>query len=218
VHSGAEHAQFRARLINIPCTKRAHSRFATGNSDLLATLAAFEACLDVPRSSLKSFCQDNFISPSAFRDILSLRQEYMGALSQAGLVPPTHLRWGEDKAAAAKSLDANSSNENLIKAIVFAGTGHLAKAKLPEARFDEVSGGTVKREHEAREVKIFEREGERFPLGWRRFTKPLFPPRSSVCPPELATIRRAQFQVSLLDLFLEIRHVETVFARCDRGE
>jgi ATP-dependent RNA helicase DHX57 len=84
----------------------------------------------------------------------------MGALAQAGLIPLNHLRWGEDKGAMARSLDTNASNENLVKAIVFAGTGHLVKAKLPEARFDEVSGGAIKREHEAREVKIFERQGQ----------------------------------------------------------
>lgn len=100
-----------------------------------------------PRRSLQ-----NFISSSTFRDVLSLRTDYLSALSSVGFVP---LRVRPDDAA----FNTNSDNENLLKAIIFAGTARLVRVKLPKAVFDKGISGAIERERESREVKFFEPEG-----------------------------------------------------------
>lgn len=104
------------------------------------------------RSSSRCLAQ-NFISLSTFRDVLQLRSEYLTALSDVGFIPfraPSTL----------PSLNENASNENLLKAIVFAGTGRLVKVKLPPALFDKSMSGTIERDRESKEVKFFEKDGE----------------------------------------------------------
>lgn len=157
---------------------RARASFYTGKSDLLSDAKAFEACMATRKdgnAALRNFTQDvrplfplnasldytdahvlaisqNFISPSTFRDVLSLRTDYLSALSSVGFVP---LRVRPDDAA----FNVNSQNENLLKAIVFAGTARLVRVKLPKAVFDKGISGAIERERESREVKFFEPEG-----------------------------------------------------------
>lgn len=103
----------------------------------------------------------HFVSLSAFRDIASVRTEYIIALSDAGLLPfRTHLsdeRW-----------NVNSSNENLVKAILYAGTRRLVSVKLPQAMFDKGISGAIERDREAKEIKFFEPDGEsrQVPRSW----------------------------------------------------
>ncbi|TNY18898.1 P-loop containing nucleoside triphosphate hydrolase protein [Rhodotorula diobovata] len=138
--------------------KKARASFYTGKSDLLSDAKAFEACMATRKdgnAALRNFTQDNFISPSTFRDVLSLRTDYLSALSSVGFVP---LRVRPDDAA----FNVNSQNENLLKAIVFAGTARLVRVKLPKAVFDKGISGAIERERESREVKFFEPEGRVF--------------------------------------------------------
>ncbi|KAL8279337.1 hypothetical protein RQP46_008374 [Phenoliferia psychrophenolica] len=139
-------------------SKKARSMFYTSRSDLLSDAKAFEACLAAKsrgNSDLRIFAEDNYISLSTFRDVLNLRNDYLTALSDVGFVPfrasPT-----------APGLNENASNENLLKAIIFAGTGRLVKVKLPPATFDKGLSGAIERDREAREVKFFEKDGRVF--------------------------------------------------------
>ncbi|GAA5892974.1 hypothetical protein JCM8208_004140 [Rhodotorula glutinis] len=138
--------------------KKARSAFYTGKSDLLSDAKAFDTCMAVRKdghAALRNFTQDNFISSSTFRDVLSLRTDYLSALSSVGFVP---LRVRPDDAA----FNTNSDNENLLKAIIFAGTARLVRVKLPKAVFDKGISGAIERERESREVKFFEPEGRVF--------------------------------------------------------
>lgn len=60
-------------------------------------------------------------------------------------------------------LNENVGNENLLKAIIFAGTGRLVKVKLPPAVYEKGISGTIEKDRLSKEVKYFEKEGE-----WRR--------------------------------------------------
>lgn len=60
--------------------------------------------------------------------------------------------------ASDPAFNDNSQNENLLKAIIYAGTARLVKVKLPKAVFDKGIGGAIERERESREVKFFEKE------------------------------------------------------------
>jgi len=93
----------------------------------------------------------NYISPSTFRDVLSLRNDYLSALASVGFIP-IHC------SASDPAFNDNSQNENLLKAIIYAGTARLVKVKLPKAVFDKGIGGAIERERESREVKFYEKE------------------------------------------------------------
>ncbi|GAA6000137.1 hypothetical protein JCM10207_007874 [Rhodosporidiobolus poonsookiae] len=138
--------------------KKARASFCTNKSDLLSDAKAFEACLAARKdgnAALRNFAEEHFISLSTFRDVLSLRTEYLNALSSVGFIP---LRARSDDPA----WNENSQNENLLKAIVFAGTARLVRVKMPKAVFDKGISGAIERERESREVKFFEPDGRVF--------------------------------------------------------
>lgn len=136
---------------------RARSMYYTGRSDLLSDCKAFDACLAARQNgnaALRQFAENNFISLSTFRDVVQLRHEYLNALSDVGFIPFR-------ASASSATFNENAANEHLLKAIIFAGTGRLVKVKLPPATFDKGSSGAIERDRESREVKFFEKDGER---------------------------------------------------------
>ncbi|GAA6009512.1 hypothetical protein JCM11491_003585 [Sporobolomyces phaffii] len=135
-------------------SKKARSGFYTSRSDLISDAKAFEACLVAKQdgsAALRHFLDDNYISQSTFRDVLSLRNDYLSALGSVGFIP-MHC------SASDPAFNDNSQNENLLKAIIYAGTARLVKVKLPKAVFDKGIGGAIERERESREVKFYEKE------------------------------------------------------------
>ncbi|GAA5856055.1 hypothetical protein JCM5353_005568, partial [Sporobolomyces roseus] len=135
-------------------SKKARQSFYTSRSDLLSDAKAFEACLAAKKdgsAALRHFLDENYISPSTFRDVLSLRNDYLSALAAVGFIP-IHC------SASDPAFNDNSQNENLLKAIIYAGTARLVKVKLPKAVFDKGIGGAIERERESREVKFYEKE------------------------------------------------------------
>ncbi|CCL98140.1 uncharacterized protein FIBRA_00134 [Fibroporia radiculosa] len=143
---------------------RARAHFATGNSDLLTDLHAYDECMRLraegkPNNVIKRFCDENFISASTIRDITSLRQDFLSSLSDLGFV-----------SASSKPndtvLNVNSSNENLLKAVILGGLWpRIARVSLPKSaiKFDRVQAGTVQRENTAKEFKMYDlREGRVF--------------------------------------------------------
>ncbi|EPT05932.1 hypothetical protein FOMPIDRAFT_1026812 [Fomitopsis schrenkii] len=142
---------------------QARARFATGNSDLLTDMHAYDECCRLrdegkSQSSIRAFCEENFISPTTIRDITSLRQDFSSSLSELGFVPPS-------AASSDPSLNANSQHQNLLKAVILGALWpQVARAVLPRAaiKFDRVQAGTVQRENTAREFRLYDlRGGER---------------------------------------------------------
>ncbi|KAG8985528.1 hypothetical protein FRB90_004651, partial [Tulasnella sp. 427] len=137
--------------------KQARQRFSTGNSDLLTDAKAYEKCMALRssgRSAQQRFCDANFISPATVRELTSLRADFHSALAGIGFVPinsnPTDV-----------SLNTHSTNENLVKSVICGGLWpRVAMVSTPKQLFDKVQAGTVEREREAKEYKLFER-GER---------------------------------------------------------
>lgn len=75
-------------------------------------------------------------------------------------------------------MNENATNENLLKAIFFAGNaGRLVKVKLPAAVFDKGLSGAIERERESKEVKFFEKDGQLYPQIF------LVNPGSPICHP-----------------------------------
>ncbi|KAH8926028.1 HA2-domain-containing protein [Atractiella rhizophila] len=137
--------------------KAARMKFFRGNSDLLTDVQAYNEAMRIRREAgmagMRRFCDENFISISAIRDIGTLRQEFLQAFENISNSPLKG-------SSSTKSIA--SAEENLLKSIIFAGLGFmkLCKVKLPNLKFEKSAGGNLAKEMESREVKVFEREGE----------------------------------------------------------
>ncbi|KAL0581083.1 putative ATP-dependent RNA helicase ucp12 [Marasmius crinis-equi] len=143
---------------------QAKLRFATANSDLLTDMHAFDECSRLEqegktRSTIKQFCEENFISQTTLREISQLRREFLAPLTSIGFLPL-------DSTPKTASLNVNSDNLNLIKSIIVGGMWpRIARVHLPKSaiKFDKVQAGTVQRENVAKEYKIYDlREGRVF--------------------------------------------------------
>ncbi|GJE89518.1 HrpA-like RNA helicase [Phanerochaete sordida] len=134
---------------------RARAKFATGNSDILTDVNAYEECASLREkgaSRVRAFCEENFISMSTLRDITSLRQEFLSTLTSLNLVP-----WGSTPSSPA--LNTHSAHTGLVKAVLLGGLWpRVARVVLPKdaVKFDRVQAGTVQRANEAREYKFFD--------------------------------------------------------------
>ena len=116
-------------------SRQARESFSTSASDLLTDAAAWAAADEARQAghaALRDFCEANFVSASAVRDIGSLRIEYIAALAAVGFV-------SQRADPVEPSLNANAGNAGLLAAIIFAGTGRVIQVRLPDARFIAVS-------------------------------------------------------------------------------
>ncbi|KAF7337468.1 p-loop containing nucleoside triphosphate hydrolase protein [Mycena sanguinolenta] len=143
---------------------QARARFATAGSDLLTDLNAYDTCIKMradgkSQSAIRAFCEENFISANTIRDITTLRNDFIGSLTDLGFIP-LH------STPSTPALNTNSTNTNLIKAVVLGGLWpRVARVHLPKSaiKFDRVSAGTVQRSNIAKEFKMFDlREGRVF--------------------------------------------------------
>lgn len=142
------------------CFARARAELMTASSDLLTDVRAYDECVGLraagkSQGAVKMFCDDvrffpvivpanaqqrsqNFISPSTIRDVTSLRADLLSALSGIGFVP-----FGAK--ASDPALNAHSTNENLVKAVILGGLWpRVARVNLPQSaiKFDKVSAGS----------------------------------------------------------------------------
>lgn len=178
----------------------ARNRFSTGHSDLLTDLNAISSLLNLQsddsqgggggvgmskNAKLKKFYEDNYISPSAWREIISLKSDFVSALKSAGFVVPTshsstHTKDGSSKG---KVMLLQEKDENLLKAIIYAGTGKAVRIKLPQVRYEATIGGSAQIDHQAKEVRFFDGDdGE--------FYKSVFVSSLSVLFPDGTVIKR----------------------------
>lgn len=98
--------------------------------------------------SMRMFCEQNFISQSTVREISSLRQDFIGALSEIGFIP-------FKSKPADDVVNANGENENLIKAVILGGLWpRIARVGLsPEAFKPGKSGGAARKPGKTHDLK-----------------------------------------------------------------
>ncbi|WOO80898.1 Putative DEAH-box ATP-dependent helicase [Vanrija pseudolonga] len=135
--------------------KRAREAFTTSRSDLLTDARAYHEVAALRGSAARSFCEKNFISPSTVRDITSLRQDFISALSSLGFI--------SSSAAGLARVSTNVAKDNLVKAVIVGGLyPRVARIALPDAQYERVQQGAIAKEHEAKEVKFFDQAGRVF--------------------------------------------------------
>jgi ATP-dependent RNA helicase DHX57 len=109
--------------------------------------------------SQTSYLAQNFISPTTFREITSLKLDFLDSLCDLGFISP-------NSKPDSPTLNAHSNHTNLVKAIILGGLWpRVARVHLPKSaiKFDKVQAGTVQRENTAKEFKIYDlREGRVF--------------------------------------------------------
>ena len=154
---------------------RARARFATGDSDLLTDIHAYDEYARLhsegkSQSAIKAFCEEvifsillqnpcvtinllqNFMSLNTLREITTLRHDFLSSLLEIGLVPLS-------STSSSAALNANKTNANVLKAVILGGLWpqvvhvHLPKAAI---KFDKVQSGTVQRENAARDFKMYD--------------------------------------------------------------
>ncbi|WVN86613.1 uncharacterized protein L203_101781 [Cryptococcus depauperatus CBS 7841] len=140
--------------------KKSRESFAWAKSDLMTDVKAYDACMELKKngtqSALKQFCEQNFISPTTLRDITTLRSDFLSALGSLGFLSSPSF-----KETARYNL--NSKVDNLIKGIIVGGLyPRIVRVEMPKAQFERVQQGTVQKDHEAKEVKLFDQAGRVF--------------------------------------------------------
>ncbi|KAG0702732.1 P-loop containing nucleoside triphosphate hydrolase protein [Suillus ampliporus] len=136
---------------------RAKLRFGEDKSDLLADVNAYRECMRLQsegksRKALGHFCEENFISAAAVREITSLRHDFFSSLSDLGFIT-------RSATAGSQELNAHSTNTNIVKAVILGGLWpRVGQVHLPRSaiKFDKVQAGTVQRENTAKEYKIYD--------------------------------------------------------------
>ncbi|GJJ13213.1 hypothetical protein Clacol_007464 [Clathrus columnatus] len=130
---------------------KARLKFMAMNSDLLTDVNAYDECTKVATtggdSALRKFCEDSFISFTAIKDITTLREDLLEALSSAGFTI---------ESSVSSSMTGSSA---LLQSIVMAGLHpRIARVTLPSSaiKFDKIQSGTIQRAQEAREFRIFD--------------------------------------------------------------
>ncbi|KAI8380604.1 P-loop containing nucleoside triphosphate hydrolase protein [Choanephora cucurbitarum] len=136
--------------------KQAREKFNYAKSDWLADLKAYENWYEIIKGkgmrAARNFCEENFLSFATLNEVQNLRRQYAEALTQIGF-------YNKSKH---DHYNANSTNINLLKSIIFAGLNpNVAKIQLPDTKYDKVISGTVEREKEAKEIKYITKDDGR---------------------------------------------------------
>ncbi|KAG9962469.1 P-loop containing nucleoside triphosphate hydrolase protein, partial [Aureobasidium melanogenum] len=134
--------------------KAARLAFAPGGQgDLLCDLRAFEVwsakrAEGVPSSSLRQWCDANFLSTQTLFDINTNRRQYMSSLQEIGFL----------SSSSASSADHNARNSNtaLVRALVAAAfSPQVARIEFPDTKYAASVSGAVALDPEAKTIKYF---------------------------------------------------------------
>ncbi|KAG9698765.1 P-loop containing nucleoside triphosphate hydrolase protein, partial [Aureobasidium melanogenum] len=134
--------------------KAARLAFAPGGQgDLLCDLRAFEVwsakrAEGVPSSSLRQWCDTNFLSSQTLFDINTNRRQYMSSLQEIGFLT----------SSSASSADHNARNSNtaLVRALVAAAfSPQVARIEFPDTKYAASVSGAVALDPEAKTIKYF---------------------------------------------------------------
>ncbi|WRT67429.1 uncharacterized protein IL334_004400 [Kwoniella shivajii] len=141
-------------------SKKARESFSWARSDLLTDVRAYDACMAVrekggTHSAVRHFCEQNFISQTTVRDITSLRSDFLTALTSIGFIHPSQ--------SEITKFSVHSKIDNLVKGVIVGGLyPRIARIAMPKAQFERVQQGAIQKDHEAKEVKMFDSSGRVF--------------------------------------------------------
>ena len=144
-------------------SKAARAAFGNGHGDLICDLHAYEQWSEKrqngePTSSVRRWCDENFLNHQTLMDISTNRRQYVSSLQELGFLPP-----GNGTSIPTNQLyNRENSNEALLRALV-AGSfqPQVARIDFPDKKFAASSSGAVALDPEARTIKYFNEENGR---------------------------------------------------------
>ena len=144
-------------------SKAARAAFGNGHGDLLCDLHAYEEWYErrargEPTSSLRRWCDENFLNHQTLVDISANRAQYVSSLQEIGFLQPSY----NPSAPTSQIYNRHNTNDALIRALV-AGSfqPQLARIDFPDKKFAASSSGAVELDPEARTIKYFNEENGR---------------------------------------------------------
>ena len=144
-------------------SKAARAGFGNGHGDLICDLHAYEQWSEKrqngePTSSIRRWCDENFLNHQTLMDISTNRRQYVSSLQELGFLPP-----GNGSSVSTDQVyNRENSNEALLRALV-AGSfqPQIARIDFPNKKFAASSSGAVELDPEARTIKYFNEENGR---------------------------------------------------------
>ncbi|WFC97591.1 RNA helicase [Malassezia yamatoensis] len=142
--------------------------YLLGNSDLLSTANLYSAYLlmrqdRVPVKEVKSWCEVHGLSFTALQDVDMTRSMILRGLEEAGIVNRSYVQaWSQQcaqwpKQSVRHSLDAQSTNTNLLRALITAALWpSVARIDQPAAKYNASASGAVLRDAVAKEFHFFD--------------------------------------------------------------
>ncbi|RDA82642.1 hypothetical protein CP532_0924 [Ophiocordyceps camponoti-leonardi (nom. inval.)] len=159
--------------------REARMRFAAGrgDGDVLTDLAAVEAWEEMTTRvssgggrQLRAFCEENFLSQQALRDILSTRTQLYSALEEVNCVdlPGRRREWSRDRDRERERErerergPAAERDPQLLRGLVAAAFApQVARIQYPDRKYASGMSGAVELDPEARAIKFFTQENGR---------------------------------------------------------
>ncbi|KAK9370309.1 P-loop containing nucleoside triphosphate hydrolase protein [Lipomyces kononenkoae] len=136
--------------------KKIRAAFAAGQGDVIADACAFldwETRLQtLSASSLRQWCEENYLSAKTLEDIGSTRDDYLCTLQEIGFISSTKLapkRHTSDDFSLVRALLAVSMNPS------------IARLQFPDKKYTAMSSGAVAQDPEAKTIKLFTRDDGR---------------------------------------------------------
>ena len=160
-------------------SKAARAAFGGTQGDLVCDLHAYEEwsskrAAGEPTSSIRRWCDENFLSHQTLMDISTNRTQYRSSLQEIGFLQP-----GLPSQHPAPSHTKN--NTTLLRALITAAfQPQLARIAFPDTKFAASSSGAVALDPEARTIKFFNEDNGRVFVhpGSTLFTAQTFPGNS----------------------------------------
>ncbi|KAK5167668.1 putative ATP-dependent RNA helicase ucp12 [Saxophila tyrrhenica] len=144
-------------------SKAARASFGASNGDLICDLRAYQEWSErrsrgEPTSSLRRWCDENFLSHQTLMDISTNRFQYVSSLKEIGFIPAHY----DASPSSMKDPSRSSDPEALIRALVAgAFQPQVARIEFPDTKFAASSSGAVALDPEARTIKYFNEENGR---------------------------------------------------------
>ena len=125
------------------------------HGDLLSDLQAYKQWAEkvdvMSRSSVRTWCDEHFLSEQVLKDISSNRSQYISSLEECGIIRP-----GYSSSDHPRNLNANGSNFALLRALVSAALyPQVARISFPDQKYISTLSGAIATDPEARTIKYF---------------------------------------------------------------
>ncbi|EMC97764.1 hypothetical protein BAUCODRAFT_59313, partial [Baudoinia panamericana UAMH 10762] len=140
--------------------KAAKAVFGKGQGDPIADLRAFEEwshrrSKGEPTSSLRRWCDENFLSHQTLMDVATTRSQYATSLQEIGFIPP----YGSH---VPETLNLHNANDPLLRSLIAgAFQPQIARIDFPDAKYKASAAGAVAVDPEAHMIKYFNEENGR---------------------------------------------------------